>query len=141
MFEFFTKNRCDECGAKIVNGRCSQCGKRFKTDASPVQPRQVVPDFSRQPQTNNAFSDPQAANLLTKGARSIQKLVDQIAEPRAGSNVGGRAWWIRQDVCIFMLLFFWPVGLLIMWKYRFFSEKARMLITICTLLYFVATIL
>ena len=106
---------CDYCGGSVENGKCTHCGKLFTED--------TMKKISISQQTQEPNHDSKNEN---------SKISDEYGgiPPQAPPNPHPkRKIYTTTSFCIFMMIFFFPVGLYLMWNYRKFTFNIRVLIT------------
>lgn len=99
--------KCDSCGAPVVNGVCTYCGKQFNEEP-PMQTQQQVPQQKQFEQRTYADFTRVNSNMNKQNKPSFLS----------------KTW-----VTILFLIVFFPVGLYSMWRYKKFNMAVRIIIT------------
>lgn len=106
--------KCDACGAPVENGKCTYCGKVFTQQPTYQQP--PTPQYG--PVHTNNYAPAQPPYTPPRPQANPNP-------PKPKTN-----FWARTGTVIFMLLFFTPIGIGLMWGYKKFNLVARIIITV-----------
>ena len=117
---------CQNCGEKINDGAqfCPNCGARIYTnDENDIKDntsdnREKLSNVSAEQDSKN---DLQGYHYQTHGSAEISK----NGKARNHVPIWGKSWFV-----ILMLIVFFPVGLILMWKYKKFNKVVRAIVTV-----------
>ena len=123
--------KCDVCGAPVENGVCTYCGKKF-----PMPSNAQPPISTGNTGGYNPYPNPQngAQNPFPQASGQPGMPNPVPARPPVQYQSSTPTW-----LCVLLLIIFFPVGLVLMWKYKKFNLVARIIITAIFALAFIGS--
>lgn len=142
---------CPHCNASVADGSkfCPSCGKPLETPEASPQTGQT-PQYGQPLETSTPATAPvePTAVIPPVGAASQANAAGTPTTPTPGYTPPGTVppaatepWYGKTWVIILFLIFFWPVGLILMWMKTCKWEKAvKVVVTVLFAVYVAASI-
>lgn len=115
--------KCPNCGSEFDSKFCPYCG----TPAESIAEKQDQNQDPEQPTNEFSDSDNQKSNYSyypNTGYTKTEKSID-------GHGSAKNKWYEKSWVVILLIIFFWPVGIFLMWRYKKnWNKIAKTIITI-----------